>query len=72
MKITTPNGIIECTVDEYEDTVVRGLLLGKEQLIEQNKEDEWLDMFRRLAPEKPKDAKPGQTGRLLSHCMDVK
>lgn len=34
MKITTPTGIIECTVDEYEDTVVRGLLPGKEQLIE--------------------------------------
>lgn len=60
MKITTPAGIIECTVDEYEDMVVRGLLPGKEQLIEQNKEDDWIDMLRRLTPEKPKDAKPGQ------------
>lgn len=59
MKITTPAGTIECTVDEYEDMVVRGLLPGKEQLIEQSKDDDWLDMFRRLAPEKPKDAKPG-------------
>lgn len=36
MKITTPAGIIECTVDEYEELVVRGLVPGKEQLIEQN------------------------------------
>ena len=36
MKITTPVGIIECTVDEYEELVVRGLVPGKEQLIEQN------------------------------------
>lgn len=42
MKITTPAGIIECTVDEYEDLVVRGLVPGKEQLIEQNSDDEWL------------------------------
>ena len=34
MKITTPTCIIECTVDEYEDLVVRGLVPGKEQLIE--------------------------------------
>lgn len=34
MKITTPAGIIECTVVEYEDLVVRGLVPGKEQLIE--------------------------------------
>lgn len=60
MKITTPAGIIECTVDEYEDMLVRGLLPGKEQLIEQSKEDEWIEMLRRLVPEKPKDAVPGQ------------
>lgn len=53
MKITTPAGIIECTVDEYEDMVVRGLLPGKEQLIEQNIDDDWLQKLPRK--DKPKD-----------------
>lgn len=48
MKITTPAGIIECTVDEYEDLVVRGLVPGKEQLIEQNSDDEWLQKLPRI------------------------
>lgn len=48
MKITTPAGIIECTVDEYEDLVVRGLVPGKEQLIEQNIDDEWLQKLPRI------------------------
>ena len=48
MKITTPAGIIECTVDEYEDLVVRGLLPGKEQLIEQNDNDDWLQKLQRI------------------------
>lgn len=47
MKITTPAGTIECTVDEYEDMVVRGLLPGKEQLIEQSKDDDWLQKLSR-------------------------
>lgn len=48
MKITTPAGIIECTVDEYEDLVVRGLVPGKEQLIEQNGNDDWLQKLPRI------------------------
>ena len=48
MKITTPAGIIECTVDEYEDLVVRGLVPGKEQLIEQNVDDDWLQKLPRI------------------------
>lgn len=48
MKITTPAGIIECTVDEYEDLVVRGLVPGKEQLIEQNSDDDWLKKLPRI------------------------
>ena len=48
MKITTPAGIIECTVDEYEDLVVRGLLPGKEQLIEQNSDNDWLQKLPRI------------------------
>lgn len=60
MKITTPAGTIECTIDEYEELVVRGLIPGKEELIEKNKEDDWIGMLQKLVPEKPKDAKPGQ------------
>lgn len=48
MKITIPAGIIECTVDEYEDLVARGLVPGKEQLIEQNSDDDWLKSLSRL------------------------
>lgn len=48
MKITTPAGIIECTVDEYEELVVRGLVPGKEQLIEQNSDDDWLQKLQRI------------------------
>lgn len=53
MKITTPAGIIECTVDEYEDLVVRGLVPGKEKLIEQNIDDDWLQKLPRT--DKPRD-----------------
>lgn len=48
MKITTPAGIIECTVDEYEDLVVRGLVPGRTQLIEQNDDDDWLESLQKL------------------------
>ena len=48
MKITTPAGIIECTVDEYEELVVRGLVPGKEQLNEQNSDDDLLQKLQRI------------------------
>lgn len=48
MKITTPAGIIECTVDEYEDLVVRGLVPGKEQIIDQSADDDWLHKLPRI------------------------
>lgn len=55
------NGMeITCTPDEFEDLVTRGLIPGKNELIERNKEDDWIDLIRRLTPEKPKDAVPGR------------
>lgn len=55
------NGMeITCTPDEFEDLVTRGLIPGKNELIERNKDDDWIEMFRRLTPEKSKDAVPGR------------
>src|SRR5574344_103962 len=55
------NGMeITCTVDEFEDLITRGLIPGRDELIERNKDDDWIEMIRRLTPEKPKDAVDGR------------
>lgn len=55
------NGMeITCTVDEFEDLITRGLIPGRDELIEMNKDDDWIEMIRRLTPEKPKDAVDGR------------
>lgn len=47
MKVTY-NGIdITCTVDEFEDLITRGLIPGRDELIERNKDDDWIEMIRR-------------------------
>ena len=50
------NGMeITCTPDEFEDLVSRGLLPGREKLININDNDEWIDPFWERFPKEVKD-----------------
>lgn len=45
------NGMeITCTPDEFEDLVIRGLLPGREKLININDNDEWIAPFWENVP----------------------
>lgn len=45
MKLLYNDMEITCTPDEFEDLVSRGLLPGREKLININDNDEWIDPF---------------------------
>lgn len=49
------NGMeITCTPDEFEELVIRGLLPGREKLININDDDEWIDPFWENVPNEVK------------------
>lgn len=49
------NGIeITCTIDEFEELVTRGLIPGREELMEKYKDDDWIGMMKKLVPGTPK------------------
>ena len=45
MKLLYNDMEITCTPDEFEELVIRGLLPGREKLININDNDEWIDPF---------------------------
>lgn len=55
MKLVYNSIEITCTVDEFEELVTRGLIPGREALMEKYKDDDWIGMMRKLVPEKPKN-----------------
>ena len=58
MKLVYNSIEITCTVDEFEELITRGLIPGRESLMEKYKDDDWIGMMRKLAPEKPKNVQP--------------
>lgn len=58
MKLVYNSIEITCTVDEFEELVTRGLIPGRESLMDKYKDDDWIGMMRKLVPEKPKTVLP--------------
>ncbi len=58
MKLVYNSIEITCTVDEFEELVTRGLIPGRESLMDKYKDDDWIGMMRKLVPEQPKKGQP--------------